>query len=457
MKTKEVRDAIRPRSISGCTGEVGYEGIAIDSRRITGGELFFALRGERTDGHLFIEDAVERGASGVVCEREPTSSGEAQVFVVDDALTALTDIASWKRNRYGGKVVAVTGSNGKTTTKEFMSSVLAERYNVLKSEENMNTKIGISMTLFKLHHAHDLLVLEMGTNHKSEIASLTELVKPHVGVITNVAPAHLEGLGSVRAIMEEKGKLLQMLPPEGRAVVNGDDSKLLKYTRSLPIPVYTFGVRNGNDFRATGVVLDGFGRPSFMIEKGLIVKLPALGLHNVSNAMAAVAVGHLMGIPGQMIKHGLEGTRIPGMRTELVEHDGIRLLVDCYNANPVSMKMSIRTLCSIEASRRIAVLGPMAELGKRRRALHLRVGGEVARSGIDILIAIGREAAAYIEGAKRWSRRNRRTPPELIFTGDIHAAHVILRAHLREGDLVLLKASRTARLEQLAHMIGEKR
>jgi len=455
VRTIEVKEAIGSGRISGYAGDLSFRKIAIDSRAVESGDLFFALRGARTDGHLFVDDAVRRGASGVVCEKAPEGLDGTQFFVVPDALSALYDVAAWKRSSFRGEVIAVTGSNGKTTTKELISEVLSKRYNVLKSTENMNTKIGLSMALFHLQDTHDLLVLEMGTSHKGEIAELTKFVKPNLGLITNVSAAHLEGLGTVGEILEEKGQLLRMLPSDGRALVNGDDRRLARFAGSLGVRVWTYGIRPGNDFAAKDVVMDGFGRPSFMLDEGVLVRLPAIGLHNVSNAMAAVAVGSLFGFTPAEIGRGLEEAILPGMRTELIELDGVRFLLDCYNANPASMRLSIRTLSSIRAQRRIAVLGRMAELGGRTRALHISVGEEVARNGIDVLVAVGEEARAYVDGARKWSEKNGKIPPELLSPRDAEEAYGMLKGKFRRGDLVLFKASRTARLEVLVQMITD--
>ncbi len=453
MNSGDIVQAINPGAVIGREGEHSYMRVAIDSRKVTGGELFFALKGASTDGHLHIDDAVRRGARGVVCEREPSGCPDAQVFLVDDSLRALCNIASWKRDLFRGKVIAITGSNGKTSTKEMMSAVLSENFCVIKSPENRNTKIGLSMTMFELSNEYDLLIVEMGTNHLGEIEEMTDLIRPHIGVITNIAPAHLEGFGSVQAILAEKGSLLRMLPSDGYALVNGDDRSLSKFAQSLDIDVWTFGLESGNDFHARDVVLDGFGRPSFLIGEQTLVRLPTIGMHNVTNSMAAVAIGFLFDLDVKKIGRGLEGVRLPSMRTELLEEGGVRFLVDCYNANPGSMKTSIRTLSRIKAKRRIAVLGLMAELGKRSRTLHLSVGEEVARRGVDILLSVGEEAGAYLEGAGKWSLRNNRAAPELLPVLDMAEAYQVLRQKLKKGDLVLFKASRAAQLEKLVDMV----
>lgn len=456
MKTGDVARAIGARPLRGPGGELSYGKIAVDSRRTAPGDLFVALRGKNTDGHLFIGDAVSRGAGGVICEREDAAPASIQVFLVDDSLAALHRLARWKRDAFKGSVIAITGSNGKTTTKEMAAAVLSYVHAVHKSEENMNTMIGLSLSLFEIGEHHDLLVLELGTNHKGEIAEMVGLVRPDIGVITNISTTHLEHFGSVKAVLEEKGSLLAVLPVEGHALVNGDDAKLLSFARRLPVPVGTFGLRKDNDHHPGRLRVDETGRPSFTIGEGTPVTLPYPGIHNVSNAMAAVALGRLFGVPEERIGEGLHSARLPRMRTELVERDGIRFLVDCYNANPVSMKMSLRTLCRMRAARRIAVLGAMAELGKRKKELHRLVGDEAARCGVDILVAVGPLASAYIEGAQRWSKKRGRRPPPCLHAQDALACSRILQEILLAGDLVLFKASRAVRLEEIVHMIGER-
>ncbi len=454
MKTGDITAALGPSAVSGPSGELDYGRVVVDSRRAVPGALFVALRGERTDGHRFIDDAAARGAAGVVCERPPAQRPSIQCFVVDDSLRALYRLGAAKRAGFTGRVVAVTGSNGKTTTKEFIASVLGRRFRVRKSEANMNTMIGLSVTLFGLREEHEILVAEMGTNHPGEIEEITGLVRPHVGVITNVSPAHLEGFGSVEAVLREKGTLLRLLPPGGTAVVGGDDRRLTGFARRLDVPVHAFGTGNGNDHRARDIVLDGFGRPSFLFD-GTHVTLSAVGGHNAANAMAAVAVGRIFEVPDGEIGRGLEAARIPEMRTQLVEKDGIRLLVDCYNANPASMRTSIRTLASIEARRRIAVLGPMAELGRRSKPLHRQVGEEAARSGVDVLIGVGDPTQCYLEGAENHARRKNLRGLDLRLFETVEEAYVFLSSVLVKGDLVLFKASRSAGLERLVNMIRE--
>lgn len=456
MKSGEVAKATGARSLSGIDEEFSYERITVDSRKTGPGDLFVALRGEKTDGHLFIGDAVNRGAKGVVCERDEVRVAGTQVFLVDDSLKALFRLAGWKRDSFKGKVIAITGSNGKTTTKEMAACVLSERYAVHKSEANMNTMIGLSVALFGLEESHEVLVLELGTNHKGEMAEMAGLVRPHVGVITNVSTTHLAHFGSVQAVLEEKGSLLTALPSGGLALVNGDDRRLLRLARSLSIPVRTFGLGKGNDYKASDLRVDEAGRPSFAVGEGLRITLPFPGIHNVRNALGAVALGHLLEVPPERIARGLLSARLPGMRTELIEQDGIRFLVDCYNANPVSMKMSLRTLCGMRAARRIAVLGAMAELGKRKREFHKRVGEEVSRCGADILVGVGEEAATYIEGARSWAKKRDKKPPRCISARDILECAGTLRGLLQRGDLVLFKASRAVRLEEIVRMVREK-
>jgi UDP-N-acetylmuramoyl-tripeptide--D-alanyl-D-alanine ligase len=256
-------------------------------------------------------------------------------------------------------------------------------------------------------------------------------------------------------VLREKGMLLRLLPPGGTAVVGGDDRRLSGFARRLDVPVSTFGTRNGNDHRARDIVLDGFGRPSFLFDGGTLARLPAVGGHNVANAMAAVAVGRIFGLPEEEIARGLEDACIPEMRTQLVEKEGVRLLIDCYNANPASMQTSIRTLRSIKARRRIAVLGPMAELGRRSKPLHRRVGEEAARSGVDMLIGVGEGTQCYLEGAESYARRKNLQGPDLRLFETAEEAYELLAAMLERGDVVLFKASRSAGLERLVRMIRE--
>ena len=436
-------------------------GLSTDSRKTGPGELFLALRGDRFDGHEFISKAIESGAAGAVVQKDLLSKGtypeSAVIIAVDDTLKALGDLAGWWRYNHDVTVVAITGSAGKTTTKEMTSGILEMDGITLKSQGNFNNLVGLPLTLLKLTEEFQNTVLEMGMNREGEISRLTEIANPDVGVITNVGMAHLEGLGSLEGVAGAKTELIKKISSKGKIIINGDNELLVKTASGFKREMTTFGLGEENDVVAVKVRDLGLDGISFFLkyrEKSRHIKLKVHGLHNVYNALAAAAVGTCLNVPSEHVIAGLESfSGIEGRLTVEVLSGGITLVDDTYNANPLSLKA---TLDSLEALKRkggriIIGLGEMMELGDATGAAHLEAGRLVAGLGAHSLIAIGEHAREVINGAKGDNISKKRavavqTREEML---------EIIKKEMDRGDLVLLKGSRKMGLGKVADGLRE--
>ena len=429
-----------------------FRGVAIDSRQAGRGDLFVALAGERTDGPAFVADAVAHGARGVLVRELPQAlpAGVA-AFVVADTLQALQRLAAGRRDRRHAKVIGITGSVGKTTTRELTAEVLSTRYRVLKSEANYNNEIGLPLTLLKLTERHQRAVLEMGMYALGEIRTLCEIARPQIGVVTNIGPSHLERLGSLEAIAAAKAELPESLPLHGFALFNADDPlvrAMAGRTRAQPL---FYGLAEGADVRATEIASRGLDGVSFRLHWGgesAPVKTSLPGRHIVSNALAAAAVGLADGMTLPEVAGALEGTRVP-LRIQVHRgRGGATILDDTYNASPASVTAALDLLAEIPG-RRIAVLGDMAELGAASREGHLVVGRRAAETA-DVVHAVGAEAALIAQAARELGHHDVHHWP------DKEAAGRALAADLRPDDVVLLKASRAIALETLLETLEER-
>jgi UDP-N-acetylmuramoyl-tripeptide--D-alanyl-D-alanine ligase len=439
---------------------LAFPGVATDSRTLAPGELFIAIRGDTHDGHAFVADAAARGAGAVVVEpaalaRRPPGG----VIAVRDTLAALGDLAAWHRRRRALPVVAVTGSNGKTTTKEMLAAICTAAFGparVLSTRGTQNNLVGLPLTLLRLGAEEQVAVLELGMNGPGEIWRLAEIARPDVGVITCVAPAHLEGLGSLHAIAQAKAELYRRLAPSATAVVNADDPLVAAAASSHCGRTVRFGTAPGVDVRAAAAVAAGLAGVRFTLEVGgacADVELAVPGRHNVTNALAAAAAAHALGIDLETIARGLAAFRPPPMRMEVVRlPSGITVVNDAYNANPASMAAAVATLAESVAGRRLAVLGEMRELGAETERLHRALGAAVAEARIDGLFLLGPHAAAVRAGAEAAGMDAER----IVIAADHAELAARLRACCRPGDLVLLKGSRGAAMEEvLRRLCGE--
>lgn len=449
-------------SLNAGPAEVVFTDIGIDSRLIEGGHLFVAIAGESHDGHRFVADVLDRGVKGLVVAdaqvaRLPMDRMVAHgitCVAVDDTTRALGALARFNRRRGQLTVLAVTGSNGKTSTRLLMERVIGSKYETLGTTGNLNNHIGLPLTLFRLEPAHRAAVLELGMNHAGEIAYLGGICEPDVGVITNVGPAHLEGLGSLENVARAKGELLATIRPGGTAVLNADDPLVAAMGEGLDCPVVYFGTHRRARVRAENIRLNEAGiaftltTPSGSVAVALATPAQVM----IANALAAAAAGEVMGVSLDLIKAGLEAfVPQPGrMGIRGLGHD-IRLVDDSYNANPASMAAAIDTLASMRGHRRtIAILGDMLELGPQSTALHRQIGRTVGDNRIDRLYVAGSFADAVADGA-----RECRMDDAHIFTGSKAAIIDMLQDQLEAGDLILVKGSRGMAMETVIEGISK--
>jgi len=426
-----------------------FTGVSTDSRTVREGELFVALRGENFDGHRFLGDALARGARAAVVESIPEVARETSVplVVVPDALQALGELAALYRGRFAVPVLAVGGSNGKTTTKEMIAAVLRKKYRVLSTEGNLNNQIGVPHTLFRLKPSHEVAVVEIGTNHPGEIAYLCGIVRPTHGVVTNVGREHLEFFTSLEGVSKEEGALFAYLAadPASLAIVNADDP-LVRAAAKRVRKKFLYGFTHPRvQLKGSGLHLDGNGYASFSFAlaggRRSAVELGVPGEHNARNALAAAAVGAAFRVPARETRKALGGFRAVGKRMEVLTLNGVTILNDTYNANPDSVLAALQTLARTAVSgKRIAVLGEMRELGDRAREEHAAIGAAASRYAVDYLLTVG-ECARYIsENAQG------------MFAAHYEQKNVLaeyLAELLAPGDAVLLKGSRAMKMEDI--------
>jgi UDP-N-acetylmuramoyl-tripeptide--D-alanyl-D-alanine ligase len=429
-----------------------------DSRQVQPGDVFFALRGERFDAHAFLPDVVAKGAVAAVVERSrvPTGLPGCAIIAVDDTRAALGRLAGACRREFQPPVIAVGGSNGKTTTKELIASVLRQKRVTLASEASFNNDIGVPLTLLRLERAHEAAVVEVGTNHPGELAPLVRLARPDYGVITCIGREHLEFFGDLEGVVREEGWLAELLPAEGRLFVSGDDPwtpRLVERTRATTVRV---GLGPANDWQALNLRPDRQGTVFQVVaprpEHAGEYRLPLPGRHQVVNALLALAVGAELGLNRAELERGLAACAAPARRLQLWEANGVRVLDDAYNANADSMLAALQTLQDLPCpGRRVAVLGDMAELGAQAEAAHEEVGRRVAELGIGQLVAVGKMAPVLARAA-RAAGLNR-----VLEFADVDSAAAALKSLLKTGDTVLLKASRAARLERIGELLKRER
>jgi len=460
MTVGEILTATRGRLEAGAF-DAAVTGVSTDTRTLKEGDLFIALAGERHDGHDHLGEAARKGALGAVVSKD-IRTDIANVVRVGDTLTALGDLAlSWRR-RFPIPVVGVTGSNGKTTAKDLIAAVLSTRYRVLKTEGNFNNLIGLPLTVFRLSGDEDIAVLEMGMNRPGEIGRLAEIAEPTVGVITTVARAHLEGLGSLANVAKAKGELLDRLPPGGLAVLPSDNvyfDILKKRALRRGARVAGFGTGGDSDYRATSSRVEGLagiafearwqgGRASF--------RMPVAGRHNVWNALAALAVGTHFQVPLVSIRMAMAKFRAGSQRMEIVNvGGGIEVINDCYNANPDSTIASLEFLKDLGRRpgrrRRIAVIGEMLELGKFTKATHREIGRRAAQARVTLLVAVGPHAGDMAAAARRAGLK----ASCAIAFPSVDEALPLVKSVLRKGDLVLVKGSRGMKMERITEHLGK--
>ena len=424
--------------------------VCTDSRRVQAGDLFLALPGGRFDGHDFVRQAAEKGAVAVVVERQRVPAGwtGCALIAVANVRAALGQLAAAYREEFTLPLVVVGGSNGKTTTKELIASVLRQKLATLWSEASFNNDIGVPLTLLRLEKSHQAAVLEAGTNHPGELAPLLKMIRPNYGVITCVGREHLEFFGDLAGVAREEGWVAELLPAAGKLFVNGYDAVAGSLTERTRAGVVRVGFAAGNDWRAHGLRLDKQSVRFRVDGPGADFageyRINVLGRHQVVNALFAIAVGKELGLSRAEVAQGLAECRPPKMRLELWEAGGGRVLDDAYNANADSVGAALQTLQELPCKgRRVAVLGDMAELGAHSEAAHAEVGRRAAELGVAQLFAVGKMAPVMARAA-RDAGLNR----VFEFT-DVETAAAAVKSFVKSGDLVLLKASRATRLERI--------
>lgn len=434
---------------------VRFGGVSIDSRTVRRGEIFVAVKGKMLDGHDFISGAVRRGAAAVVY----ADAGKIRVFkkgvaylCVSETTRALGDIAHYHRLKLGIPVIAVTGSSGKTTTKEMIAFVLSARYRVLKNIGTQNNLFGVPLTLLQIRPRHEVCVVEMGTNRFGEIRRLTEIATPNIGVLTNIGPSHLEFLKDLKGVYKEKGELLRHLAPPGIALLNRGDAFLGRLSRITQRPYFFYGLNRACDFRATEITHRN-GSMEFLFNGRHRMTVMQMGPHSVSNALAAIACGVLFGLQVRIIKERMGVFDPPGMRLKEFRLNQCVLIDDTYNSNPLSLREAIDALCRMPAAgRRILVMGDMLELGKKSEEFHACFGRYISKKPVDLLVTLGRLTRATAASAARAGMRRNR-----IFHFKERAGVLkFLDEHVRSGDVLLVKGSRSMKMDEIAAALRKK-
>jgi UDP-N-acetylmuramoyl-tripeptide--D-alanyl-D-alanine ligase len=432
--------------------DASVTGAAVDSREIHPGDLFVALPGSRVDGHDFIGGAQEAGAAGVLVSRP--DSPPLPAVIVDDTRSALLMLAADERRGFEGPVVGITGSVGKTSVKDLTAAVLATRLRAGVAPRSYNTEVGVPVALLNMAADAEVAVLEMGSRGRGHIATLCEVARPDVGVVTNVGLAHLEMFGSQDAVAEAKRELVEALPPDGTAVLNADDPMVRAFAGHTRASALLYGTGPAAEIRAENLTLDRAGHPSFTLRTPAgteRVELSVAGEHMAWNALAAAACGIALGLTPGECAAGLKEARVSPWRMEVFAgRAGVTVVNDAYNANPSSMAAALRAARWMAGDRRcVAVLGEMAELGAVSTHEHERVGELIARLGIDALITVGAAAQAIGAGAVREGV----APEQVTATDSVDEAIEAIREAARPGDLILVKGSRVIGLERAAEAL----
>jgi UDP-N-acetylmuramoyl-tripeptide--D-alanyl-D-alanine ligase len=433
LKLQEVARAMRAE---GDPQAIEVSGWSVDTRTQNPGDVYFALRGPNHDGHDFVATAAEKGAAAVVVERRwGVQNAGPNELLVGDTLKALGDLGAWARLHWGGEVIGVTGSAGKTTTKDAIAHLLAVELPVGKTLGNFNNHVGVPLSILHLPDGCRAAVLEMGMNHAGEIRELAAIAKPQIGVVTNVGYAHVEFFDSIDGVAAAKRELIEALPSDGVAVLNADDPRVARFGDAHPGRIVTFGFAETAGVRAEDMQATPDGTRFRAL--GVDFETGLTGRHAVSNLLAAIAVAREFGITPERLREPVRTFAVGKMRGERVEHNGITIWNDCYNSNPEAVESMIGVLKQTPAARRIAVLGEMLELGEASDALHRQVGRYAADHGIDLVIGVHGSARALVDAAGDGAR----------FFEDPASAGDFVRSLARPGDAILFKGSRGVRME----------
>lgn len=415
-------------------------GVSTDTRTLRAGDLYFALKGARFDGHEFLPLAFEKGAVGAVVDHEVPSAGP--LLVVPDTTRALGSLAAAYRMTLGARIIGVGGSNGKTTTKEMLAHLLGRDRRIVKAQGSFNNNVGVPLTIFAATEETEIAVLEIGTNHPGEIARLGEIARPDLAVIVSIGAEHLEGLGSLEGVADEECTLLEHLRGGGKAVVH-HDPRILSRMKLPPGRVVTFGLGPEADLFPSSV------RGSSFTVRGVEFRLNLIGDWNIQNALAATAAGLLLGLTLEECAARLADFKAPKMRMERLDLAGVKIINDAYNSNPESATRAVREFAALDGGlRRVAVIGDMRELGSSSENYHRELGRQLAESGVDVVVGVGRDC--------RWLLEEVRGRKEAYGFNSVDELRPRLDRLVREGDLVLLKGSRSLGLERVVKWVGER-
>lgn len=451
LTIREIIRAVRGKLICGSQqGEIS--GVSIDSRTIKKGEIFFALKGERFDGHDFLQEAIDKGAKAAVISKKKKITTKIAIINVTHTLTALQELAKFYRQKFNPVIVGITGSNGKTTTKDMLKALLLSKYRVVATSDNYNNVVGLPLTLFEISPDTEFLVLEMGTNHAGEIKRLAEISLPQMGVITNIGTTHLQFFRCISNVLSAKMELVQLLPRRGKIVLNIDDSHLRSQFKKIKREIITFGVNPQADVRASNVIVNSPGekeRLSFTVHAGRDRKefdLYCLGRYNIYNALAAISVAKQFGVSLSLMAAVLGKFKFPKLRMEKLKYGEVTIVNDAYNANPTSVKAVLSEfISSFPSQRKIVILGDMLELGRMSRKFHQEIGKIVATSPIYSLITIGEDAQFIAQAAGKWGMERN----NIFSFKDKKVASRKLKELLKPKDAVLIKGSRKIGLEEV--------
>jgi UDP-N-acetylmuramoyl-tripeptide--D-alanyl-D-alanine ligase len=438
-----------------CINDIScFIGISTDSRTTKAGDCFFAIAGENFDGHDYVADAFAKGAVCAVVSKDidaEKSAGKC-LLKVEDTIRALGELAREYRRQAGYKVVAITGSAGKTTTRQIIYHALSRRFGVHQSPKSFNNQIGVPLTLLGAGPQVQVVIAELGSNHPGEISYLTHIAEPDIAVITNVHPAHLEGFGDLQIIIQEKLSISERMKPDGVLIINGDIDRLLEACRAKGLKFTTFGKSDSCDYQAGNIRLDG-PASRFTIE-GVEVYLPLVGAGNAENALAAWAVCSKLGLTIDDFAQSLDTLSPVSMRTEILQIGTLTVLSDCYNANPASMRNALEILANLDPTGRrrlVFVCGEMAELGSQAKHLHVELGKNIAQAGVQLLLAVGR----FAKIAAKAAQTNADYHLEIKCFENTVSACNNLHEFIKDYDIILIKGSRVTKLEILVEKLNE--
>ncbi|WP_024833937.1 UDP-N-acetylmuramoyl-tripeptide--D-alanyl-D-alanine ligase [Ruminiclostridium josui] len=445
----ELTEAVAGKLLWGEPGMIFY-GVTTDSRKVTNNSLFIPLIGEKFDGHDYIEQCFRAGASVCLTSKKIPMVAGCSAVLVEDTARALRDLAAWHRKKFDIPVVGITGSVGKTSTKDMVSCVLSQKYCVLKTQGNFNNEIGLPLTVLNIDNSHEAAVIEMGMSGFGEISRLTAIAKPRIAIITNIGVSHIEKLESQEGILKAKLEILEGLDKDGLVILNGDDPLLTSLKGKLPFRTVFYGMKSGSDYTALNYQTMGEQGTTFEITvngRNFDVEIPVPGIHNVYNALAAIAAGIEMKIPMEMIINGINQFSPGNMRQSIINHNGIKIINDAYNASPQSMQAAINVLEEISSgSRSIAVLGDMFEMGDMSRDLHYSVGEFIKNKKINFLITVGQDSRMISQAVADLGNSEIKLRH---FESNKEALKYILGI-VMPGDYILIKGSRGMKMEEIA-------